>query len=500
MRRRWLRLAAVPIAFALVATACGDDDDDDAGGDASTPVVTEGESTSTEAAGEATTPAEGTEEGGASTTPDEGTEGTEGTEAAGESATPPGGTQDFDGAEVTITGSERDDPSVIAINEALKEFGDANNITITFTGDADWESNINTQVEAGNPPNIALFPQPGKLADFVEDGYVKEVSDEVKANVDEYFDPKFSDYAVVDDALYGVPVKVDLKSLVWYKPGLFEENGWDVPETFDDFTALIETMKTDGDGRKPLCVGIESGTATGWPFTDWTEEMMLRINGPDVYDQWVSHEIPFDDPQVVDAMEQIVELWSPDNVFASGGTIAATNFGSPNAQALVDDQCYMHRQANFFGGLFPTDTAFADESNPDAIDVFYFPDMDGSHPVLTAGNFAAAFDEEPATMAVLAYMATPEYGQLRQRLQAEQTGGLSGYLSGAKGQDMSVYTPLEQGFLDILNTSEVARFDGSDQMPAVVGSGSFWSEGTSLVNGDEDAATAAANIEATWPS
>jgi alpha-glucoside transport system substrate-binding protein len=65
---------------------------------------------------------------------------------------------------------------------------------------------------------------------------------------------------------------------------------------------------------------------------------------------------------------------------------------------------------------------------------------------------------------------------------------------------MSVYTPLEQGFLDILNTSEVARFDGSDQMPAVVGSGSFWSEGTSLVNGDEDAATAAANIEATWPS
>ena len=218
-----------------------------------------------------------------------------------------------------------------------------------------------------------------------------------------------------------------------------------MPETFDDFTALIDTMKADGDGRKPLCVGIESGTATGWPFTDWTEEMVLRTAGPEVYDQWVSHEIPFDDPQVVGAMEQIIELWSEENVFAVGGTIASTNFGTPQAQALADDQCYMHRQANFFGGLFPPGTAFADESNPDAIDVFYFPDIDGSHPVLTAGNFAAAFDEEPATMAVLAYMATPEYGQLRQELQAAETGGLSGYLSGAKGQDMSVYTAARTG-------------------------------------------------------
>ena len=159
---------------------------------------------------------------------------------AATSTTPADGTQDFDGAEVTITGSERDDPSVIAINGALAAFGEANNIDIQFTGDADWESNINTQVEAGNPPNIALFPQPGKLADFVDDGYVVQVSPEVQANVEENFDPKFSDYAVVDDALYGVPVKVDLKSLVWYKPAVFEENGWEVPETFDDFTALIE--------------------------------------------------------------------------------------------------------------------------------------------------------------------------------------------------------------------------------------------------------------------
>jgi len=399
---------------------------------------------------------------------------------------------------VTITGSERDDPSVVAINAALDEFGEANNIDITFTGDADWEANINTQVEGGNPPNIAIFPQPGKLADFAREGYVVPVSEEVQAAVDEYWDPKFSDYAVVDGELYGIPAKVDLKSLVWYKPAAFEAAGYEVPETFEEFTALVDQMAADGE-RKPLCVGIESGTATGWPFTDWTEEMVLRQAGPDVYDQWVTHEIPFNDPQVVDAMQTVLDLWTEDNVFASGGTIAATNFGD-NAQALYDDQCYMHRQANFFGGLFPAGTAFADGSE-DAIDVFYFPSDSDDRPVLTAGNFAAAFDDDPATMAVLAYMASAAYGEARQKAQtAELDGGLSGYLSAAKGQDPSAYQPLEQGFLEILNTAELARFDGSDQMPAAVGSGTFWTEGTSAVNGDEDAQQAADNIEASWPS
>ena len=119
---------------------------------------------------------------------------------------------------------------------------------------------------------------------------------------------------------YGVPVKTDLKSLVWYKPAAFEAAGYEVPETFDEFTALIEQMKADGDGRKPLCVGIESGSATGWPFTDWVEEMVLRQHGGDVYDQWVTHEIPFNDPQIVEAMQTGRSTCGrEENVFASGG-------------------------------------------------------------------------------------------------------------------------------------------------------------------------------------
>jgi len=458
MNKRWLKLAAVPIALSLVAAACGSDDDSGSGSDTTT----------------------------------EATDGGETTDGGGE-------TTDFDGAEVTITGSERDDPSVIAINDALNEHFESMNLTVTFAGDADWEANINTQVQGGNPPDIGLFPQPGKLADFARQEFIVPLDDAVTAAITEYWAPGLSDVVKVDDVQYGVPVKSDLKGIVFYKPAQFEADGYEVPTTYDEFVALVDEMAAAG-GAKPLCVGIESGTATGWMFTDWVEDMMLRLHGGDVYDQWVTNEVKFDDPKVIEAMQAVKDLWSDENVFAAGGTISATNFGAPVAEAHANGDCYMVRHSNFFAGLYPPGTPFADPENPDAIDVFYFPDINGDGPVLSAGNFAAAFNDDPATMAVLEYMATAEYAETRQRLQsAELEGSLSGYLSAAKGQDPSVYQPLEQRFLEILTSADFVRFDGGDLMPADVGSGSFWSEGTSLVNGDITAEEAGANIQATWP-
>jgi alpha-glucoside transport system substrate-binding protein len=466
MKKSSIKLAAIPVALALVAGACGSDSDSDESSDE--------ETATTEAA---------TDEGGED-------------EGSGDE----GGTTDFDGAEITITGSERDDPSVIAINDALNAHFESMNLKVTFAGDADWEANINTQVQGGNPPDIGIFPQPGKLADFADQGFIVPVDDSVNAAISEFWAPGLSDVVAVDGVQYGVPAKSDLKGIVFYKPALFEADGYEVPTTFEEFTALVDEMAA-ADGPKPLCVGIESGTGTGWMFTDWVEDMMLRLWGGDVYDQWISNELKFDDPKVVEAMQAVKDLWTDENVFAAGGTISATNFGAPVAEAHAADDCYMVRHSNFFAGLYPAGTAFADLDNPEAIDVFYFPDINGDGPVLSAGNFAAAFNDDPATMAVMEYIATPEYAETRQRLQsAELEGSLSGYLSGAQGQDPSVYQPLEQSFLEILSSADFVRFDGGDLMPADVGAGSFWSEGTSLVNGDITAEEAGANIQATWPS
>ena len=93
--------------------------------------------------------------------------------------------------------------------------------------------------------------------------------------------------------------------------------------------------------------------------------------------------------------------------------------------------------------------------------------------------------------------ASPEYANNRQvgpaRPQGRRAGGdvISGFLSAATGADPAKYSPLEQGFLEVLATGDPAGFDGSDQMPGEVGSGTFWREATALVNGDTDAAAAA---------
>jgi alpha-glucoside transport system substrate-binding protein len=251
------------------------------------------------------------------------------------------------------------------------------------------------------------------------------------------------------------------------------------------------------DGVIPWCVGIESGPATGWTFTDWMEDLTLRLEGADFYDQWVSNDIKFDDPRVIAIGEYIIDWWdTPGNTFAAGGSIAATAFGA-NGEPLAEGDCAMHRQASFFAAFLPDGT----EVGPDGVvNVFYFPSNDDTVPVLTAGTYVSAFRDAPEVWAVMEYMASAQYAEERQKSQSTRKGGgQSGFLSSNLDQDMSVYNELEQTFVQILLTADPARFDGGDMMPAAVGSGTFWTEGTSAVNGDSTVAEAFAVIQASWP-
>ena len=130
---------------------------------------------------------------------------------------------------------------------------------------------------------------------------------------------------------------------------------------------------------------------------------------------------------------------------------------------------------------------------------FYFPSDDG-HPVLVGGNAAAAFRDAPEVWQVMEYMGSAEFANARQTAESERVGGgNSGYLTGNSNADAALWSELEQSFIETLQTADPAAYDGADLMPAEVGSGVFWTEGTSFVNGDIDAATATDNIENAWP-
>lgn len=465
MSKRWTKLAAIPVALAFVAAACGDDDDDDGGAGTGT-------SGSTATTG-------GTDTGPSTTLPPTPGPGSAGT--------------------VTVFGVEDSENEAGAMQDALTEFGRDNGITITYVGRRDFEQQINAQVLGGNPPDIAAFPQPGKLVQFAQDGDLLEVPDDVVDAVAENWPESYMEFSNVDGTQYGVPLKADLKSLVWYVPSVWEDKGYEVPETLTDFKALIDEMIDNGD--TPLCVGIESGTATGWPFTDWVEELVLRQEGIDYYNDWVAHEVPFDDQPIVDIFNEIAGpdgLWTRQGaVFSSAGSIAGTAFGD-NADPLLDGNCMMHRQASFFSAFFPDGTEFGDGDGQ--VNTFYFP-ADEGHPVLVGGISAGAFRDAPEVWKVMEYLGSAEYANARQAAQSERVGGgLSGYLTANTEADTDLWSDLEQSFLETLRTADPAAFDASDQMPAEVGSGAFWREGTSFINGQKDAKAAASSIESEWPS
>ncbi len=451
-RIKWIVLLA---AFALVVAACGDDDD----------------AADTTAATTATTAAPTT---------------------TAAPADPLAGTR------VTVFGPESSDEEAGAMQDALDVFAAESGIEIVYTGARDFSDQINAQAAGGNPPDIAVFPQPGKVGDFATEGYILPVPADVVAAIDPQWGPGWMDFYNFDGVQYGLPNKSDLKSIVWYNVGIFTGGGYAIPQTWDELLALTDTMIADG--VTPWCVGIESGPATGWAFTDWIEDLMLRINDENVYDQWVAGDVPFSDPRVADIFEAVLALWNTEGaVFAAGGSIAATPFGD-NGQPLFDGDCAMHRQASFFAAFIPEGTTYGPDGD---INTFYFPALDDSRrPVLVAGTGVSAFRDAPEVWAVMEYIASGDYANVRQDAQIARKGGgetLSGFMSANLGADLSKWFGLEAGFMDILLTGSPARYDGSDLMPAAVGAGTFWTESTSYVNGDKTLEEALDAIAASWP-
>ena len=338
-----------------------------------------------------------------------------------------------------------------------------------------------------------MFPQPGLVAELADQ--ITPVPQETLDNHQDSYDPYLWELVTVDDQVLGVPNKADLKSLVWYSPATFEANGYEIPETWDELMALQETMKADD--LAPWCIGIESGEATGWTLTDWMEDLMLRVHGPDVYDQWVSHEIPFNDPKVKEVAQMVEDIWFTDgNVLNGRESIASTGFAQAGLP-VADGTCGMHRQANFYAANFSDadpDIEFGPEGD---VSNFYLPTISDEfgQVTLSGGTYIVAFNDDEDTLAAMEFLASEDYANAR--IEAD----FGGFLSPNQEHDTSLYSSsLDQTMADVLVNADPVRFDGSDNMPSEVGAGTFWREGTNWVLGTNDLDAFLDNVEASWPA
>ncbi len=372
-----------------------------------------------------------------------------------------------------------------AFMEALAPFTEETGTEVQFETSREQVTVLFTRVEAGNPPDIAILPQPGLLVDLAKMGALVPIDtfmdmDQLKTD----YAQAWIDLGSYDGTLYGIWYKAALKSLVWYSPAAFEAKGYTVPTTWDEMIALSD--KIVADGGTPWCLGIESGAASGWPATDWIEDIMLRTAGPEVYDKWVNHEIPWTDPAVKKAWEYFGQIATNEDYVWGGTTgVNATFFGDSPAP-LFDDPpgCYMHRQASFITSFFPEGVTEADYS------VFPFPEIEPAYgiPALGAGDVIVMLKDTPQARAFMQYLATPKPHEI--------WAAKGGFLSPHRGVSLDVYPDdITRVQAKTLASAEVFRFDGSDLMPAAVGAGTFWTGCVDYVAG-EDLDTILATIEA----
>jgi alpha-glucoside transport system substrate-binding protein len=409
-------------------------------------------------------------------------------------------TQQYKGKEVHVFSPTRDSGTTLAATELQKAYAPLEKCTgvkVVWDGTDQFETEVKVRVNGGNPPDVLDFPQPGGFNDLQKAGKLFAFPDNLAKHVTEDNVSGWPQLATVDGKVYGVPARANVKSFVWYSPADFKAKGYAIPKTLDELKTLSD--KIVADGGTPWCAGIESGVATGWVITDWFEDFMLRLNGPDVYDQWVQHKIPFDDPKVKTVADAVGSYLKNPKYIAGGANgikaIATTKF-QEGGFPILDHKCYMHRQASFYASIWPTGTTIGPDGQ---VDTFYLPVAKAGDPkaMLGGGNLMAAGTNKPETFDTLLYTQSSDYYFGVVDATGKQDTGTIG-LSTRKDFDTTKLTdPVQKGFADQLKSSDIFRFDGADMMPAAVGSGSFWKEGTAwIVGGSTD--DMLKNIEASW--
>ena len=358
---------------------------------------------------------------------------------------------------------------------SLRGFEQETGIEVNYTGSADFVSDLQQRAESGlDAPDIAVVPQPGLIADLVERKVIVPLDDRT-------IDAIAENYSVsVDDITQGgagfvAPYRIAPKSLVWYRPDVFEENGWAVPTTFDELVELVDRISTSDSGVATWCFATAAGTATGWAATDWVEDVVLHQAGTDAYDQWTAGTLAWDDPTIRQALTTVDDL-----VVAAGRSVGGLrrilqgDVTEASAPMFADPPgCAMYKQASFAQSWFPDDVVIAED-----VDFFVMPGTDPaeSSPMIIGADGLVQFNDDQRVDELMAYLVSPDGGR--------EWAKRGGYLSARTSVDPDTYyTDTDRQFAEVLLDGRELRFDASDLMPPEIGSGLLWREITAWVAG-----------------
>ena len=415
---------------------------------------------------------------------------------------------DFAGTRVTMQtqwiGGEGDN-----FGAALASFEEATGIDVTIAEvpSGQHETLVNVSLNGGAAADIIQLAQPAAINSYGAAGQLQEING-IVGNGEKLAaeQPALSAYTDADGNVWAIPYKVDTKSVVWYPIKAFEDRGYAVPATWDELVALSDQIIADGEGA-PWCIGMDAGSATGWIATDWVEDVMLRTAGLDAYNAWVSHELPFNSPEVKNAFDIVGQIFFTDGYVLGGSTaILATSQVDPMDPMFNDDTmnpgCWMQKQATWYGPDFFPDAKASGTSESmyvigEDIGLFYLPPIDEAQgtPMLGAGDAFIVTADRPEVKAVAQYLATPE--------------SIKTWIEAGSAIAANSTTPLEwsagnyklETAAGIVANASSLGFDASDLMPPSVGAGTFWTEIVNWIAADgENTEGTLQAIDDSWPT
>jgi alpha-glucoside transport system substrate-binding protein len=375
-----------------------------------------------------------------------------------------------DSAGIECFGSEGSDISILGVWQADEEETfrtilapvlDGCNLNLSYEGTRDLATVLSTRVEGGAAPDIAALPNPGSLVNYYEN--MVPLAD-VGVNPDNYA-PGWVARGSVNGTWYGLPVKTDVKSLVWYSPANFEAFGYEPPTTWSDFQTFLDTLKNDTDVA-PLAMGFESGGATGWPATDWIQDILLRTQGTDFVSGLITGDTAWNDPAVVDAWNMYIDWVTKYN---NGGTDGALTVNYQDAILMPfqdPPQAWMVKQSGFAGSAviqpnfdnfeYGTDFAF-----------FTLPSPDGNPAAMqVGGDFMGVFNNTSAVQALMTYLSSPEGASAWAKAGFDLTPNNTVNTDDYPDQ-------LTKDKADALANAPDVSFDVGDALPAEVGQAEF---------------------------
>lgn len=350
-----------------------------------------------------------------------------------------------------------------AFGAVLADFTDQTGIEVRYTGTNNFDTDLRSRITSGSDlPDVAMIPQPALIAELVTLDLLVPLADETVDAIVENYDLTAEQLAF-DGAPLLAPYRTAVKSLVWYRPDVFAEQGWEVPTTLDELHALTDeialTAATDEDGESfvPWCFAIEAGTSTGWAATDWIEDLVLRRGGPEFYDRWVTADAAWDDDTIVEAISEFEDLLlTPGHSYGGSRRVVSEEVPAASEPMFTDPPgCVMYHQATFATTWFPAGTDVAPDGD---VEFFVLPGVsaDEPAPLLRGGDGALKFSDRTEVDELLTFLVTPEGGAAW----AER----GGYLSGRTSVEPSYYAESDRRFAALLLEDRDERFDASDLM------------------------------------